>query len=271
VLEDDMRFAHLGAILVGVLVVSTTSVAQRGPGGTAVAGLTPAQQQAFDEGRRIFAKQYTMADGLGPVFNDESCADCHRNGGGSNRTVTRFGRLDRGTFDPLAELGGSLIQARGVGIVTTSDGTLTFLGERVPAEATVTARRRSTSLQGLGLVDAVPDDTWRAIEEAERLTDQATAGRAHLVRVFSSVGQTAVGKFGWKAQVPSLFRFSGEALLNEMGITNPGFRDETCPQGNCALLAFNPHPCAQRRWPRRDGDCGLHDHAGAAVQRCHHR
>src|SRR5262245_24097568 len=101
-----MWFSRVGAVLIGVFAVSLTSAAQQGqPGGTPVAGLTPAQRQAFDEGRRTFAKRYTMADGLGPVFNDDSCADCHRNGGGSNRTVTRFGRIDRGTFDPLAELG----------------------------------------------------------------------------------------------------------------------------------------------------------------------
>jgi hypothetical protein len=42
--------------------------------------------------------------------------------------------------------------------------------------------------------------------------------------------------------VPSLFVFSGDAYLNEMGITNPIFPNENCPQGNCALLAANPLP-----------------------------
>jgi CxxC motif-containing protein (DUF1111 family) len=49
-----------------------------------------------------------------------------------------------------------------------------------------------------------------------------------------------VGRFGWKAQVPTLFQFSGDAYLNEMGITNPEFQGENCPQGNCAALAHNP-------------------------------
>jgi hypothetical protein len=43
-------------------------------------------------------------------------------GGGSNRTVTRFGRMEGGIFDPLSELGGSQIQTRGIGTVATSDG-----------------------------------------------------------------------------------------------------------------------------------------------------
>ena len=42
--------------------------------------------------------------------------------------------------------------------------------------------------------------------------------------------------------MPSLFVFSGDAYLNEMGITNPLFPTENCPRGNCAELAFNPFP-----------------------------
>jgi len=51
-----------------------------------------------------------------------------------------------------------------------------------------------------------------------------------------------VGRFGWKAQVPTLFQFAGDAYLNEMGITNPEFPNESCPQGDCAALLHNPVP-----------------------------
>ena len=108
-----MRSVSAGVLaVVFVAVLSLESIAQqRGQGGIPVAGLTPAQQLDFNDGSRAFARDYRVEDGLGPVFNDESCADCHRNGGGSNRTVRRFGRIDeRGDFDRLAELGGSLIR-----------------------------------------------------------------------------------------------------------------------------------------------------------------
>jgi CxxC motif-containing protein (DUF1111 family) len=55
-------------------------------------------------------------------------------------------------------------------------------------------------------------------------------------------GRAAVGTFGWKAQVPTLTQFAADAMLNEMGITNPLFRDEACPQGDCRALDFNPAP-----------------------------
>lgn len=166
--------------------------------------------------------------------------DCHRNGGGTNRTVRRFGRLDRGVFDSLAELGGSLIQSRGIGSVTTVAATHDFVGERTPPDEMVTTLRRSHALQGFGLVDAVPDDTWGAIAQTQLQADPSTAGRVNIVLEIST-GRAAVGTFGWKAQVPTLMQFAGDALLNEIGITNPLFRDEACPQGDCwAALDFNP-------------------------------
>jgi CxxC motif-containing protein (DUF1111 family) len=239
-----MRSIHAGAVACGLSGVLCLQVLaqQPAPGPIPVIGLTPAQRAAFNEGSRVFTKRYTVAEGLGPVFNDDACNDCHRNGGGSNRTAGRFGRLDRGVFDPLAELGGSLVQSRGIGSVTTEAGTHTFTGESTPATATVSTRRRSHTLLGLGLVDAVPDETWLALAQAQRQADASTAGRAHQM-LDPSTGRTVVGKFGWKAQVPSLRIFSGDALLNEMGITNPLFRAEACPQGDCwAAIDFNPAP-----------------------------
>ena len=228
--------------LAAAAVMSFQLMAQQNPPGAApVAGLTPAQRLAFDEGGRTFSKTYDIADGLGPVFNDRSCVACHRGGGGGNRTVTRFARIENGIFDPLVELGGSLIQSRGIGLITTRDGAHDFGGERVPAEANVRTARRTTTALGLGFVDAVPDDTWLAIAQAEAAADDGTAGRVNVVLNLAT-GRGAVGKFGWKAQVPSLLQFSAEALLNEQGITNPQFRDENCPQGDCAALAFNPAP-----------------------------
>jgi len=40
--------------------------------------------------------------------------------------------------------------------------------------------------------------------------------------------------------VPSLLVFSGDAYLNEMGITNPLFPEENCSQGDCGSLRYNP-------------------------------
>jgi len=210
--------------------------------GQALAGLTEAQRSAFADGLADFSAVEDVTDGLGPVFNERSCAACHSvpaTGGGSNRTVTRFARRVNGAFDPLANLGGTLMQDHAIG---PADGSPhTFAPETVPAAATIVVHRRSTPLFGLGLVDATADADFVALAQAEAGRRDGTAGRVSLIDNIRA-GMKTVGKFGWKAQVPTLFQFSGDAYLNEMGITTPDFLAENCPQGNCAELSFNPLP-----------------------------
>ncbi|MBJ6764400.1 hypothetical protein JGU66_26820 [Myxococcaceae bacterium JPH2] len=208
-------------------------------------GLTGAQQALFSEGRDAFAEEEDAADGLGPVFNGNSCAACHIQGavGGAGETVeTRFGRRNPdGTFDPLDASGGSLIQTTGIGVQSAE---CAFAGEQVPASANVVAGRLTTPLFGLGLVDAVPDSTFIHLADTQRQYQPRTAGRVSMVNN-PPVGTQTVGKFGWKAQVPSLLVFSADAYLNEMGITTSIFPRDNCPQGDCALLArCDPRPDA---------------------------
>src|SRR5438067_11207628 len=85
--------------------------------GDPIPGLTAQQNDAFADGKNDFAEVESVADGLGPVVNGRSCAECHSVpavGGGSERTVTRFGTTANGQFDPLAQFGGSLIQDHGI-------------------------------------------------------------------------------------------------------------------------------------------------------------
>ncbi len=189
----------------------------------------------FHVGKEAFEDVEDAGDGLGPVFNDVSCASCHSQGatgGGSVILETRFGRLSGGVFDPLTHLGGSLIQTTGIGLV----GTINYVGEVVPPDANVVARRRSTPLFGLGLVDAVPDSLLQQIADFQQSHTPATAGRLHIVEDIASGGDLRVGKFGWKCQVATLATFSGDAYVNEMGITTPMFPIENAPQGDESLL-----------------------------------
>lgn len=209
--------------------------------GDPIAGLTPAQQALFADGKADFESVETVTpDGLGPVFNGKSCAECHLTpaiGGASTTVETRFGRILNGKFDPMTEFGGSLIQTTGIG----SQGPTNFVGETVPHEATIVAHRLTTPLFGLGLVDAVPDDEFKAIALVQKIVSPSTAGKVAMVTDLAS-SHLKVGKFGWKCQNPNLHQFAGDAYLNEMGITNPQFPQESCPQGDCNLLVDNPVP-----------------------------
>jgi CxxC motif-containing protein (DUF1111 family) len=208
--------------------------------GEPIRGLSRDELGSFTEGQAAFEQVEDVADGLGPVFNGTSCGGCHNvgaTGGGSETLETRFGTTTQGVFDPLTQLGGSLIQVNGIGM----QGACDFVGEQVPAQATIVARRRTTPLFGLGLVDAVPDATLIALAHRQARSQPATAGRPNMVTDVVT-GQTAVGRFGWKSQVPNLLQFAADAYLNEMGITTPLFPDENCPQGDCSLLACDPVP-----------------------------
>jgi CxxC motif-containing protein (DUF1111 family) len=210
--------------------------------GDPLPNLTPDQSALFTQGQAEFVNVETVGDGLGPVFNEASCVTCHATptaGGAGARLETRFGRVFNRVFDPLAELGGSLIQDHAIDATVGYTGTYKFVPEVVPPQANVTAKRRTTPLFGLGLVEAVPDELFLHIAIAQ--SNSETAGRVNMVTNLVT-GQQAVGRFGWKDQHATLFDFASDAYLNEMGITTPLFPNENCPQGNCAALAFDPLP-----------------------------
>ena len=163
------------------------------------------------------------------------CHSVGATGGGSETVETRFGTRVRRTFDPLENLGGWLVQTDGIG----GQGACVFVGEQVPPQATIVARRRTTPLFGLGLVDAVPDADLIGLARQQRRRRWRTAGRPNMVLDIVT-GELAVGRFGWKSQVPNLLHFSADAYLHEMGITTPLAPLENCPQGDCALLACDP-------------------------------
>jgi CxxC motif-containing protein (DUF1111 family) len=127
----------------------------------------------------------------------------------------------------------------GLALLTLGGGRQIQFGDPLPPEANVVAHRRTAPLFGLGLVDAVADQTLIDLAQFEQENTPETAGRALvLTDVFS--GQPRVGRFGWKCQIGTVATFSGNAFLNEMGITTPFFPHENPPQGDVVLLEANP-------------------------------
>lgn len=215
--------------------------------GDPLPALTGEELDLFASGKSEFKRTFSVADGLGPVFNGRSCVACHglpATGGDSGVVERRFATVTNGAFDELSVLGGPTLQTEGIGHV----GSCTFSGETIPQEATIVADRKTSPLFGLGLVDSVPDETLLKIANRQQRKTPDTAGQLNMVTDVTT-GLLSVGKFGWKAQTPSLLHFAAEAFHTEMGITNPFFPDDLCPQGDCAALAV----CDPAADPEDDG------------------
>jgi CxxC motif-containing protein (DUF1111 family) len=207
------------------------------PGGFALPlpGLTAGELAAFRAGSLDFNTAETVETGLGPIYNNVSCLACHNVpalGGSSHTTVTRFGETTEGVFDPLKQLDGSLLHAKAIAPV---------LQEVVPAQANTTALRITPALYGSGLIEAIPD---AAIIANANLPKPAGVGGRVAIITDVATGESRVGRFGWKAQHATLLGFSGDALNNEIGITNRLYPKAAAPDGNEALLAEFVSPSA---------------------------
>jgi CxxC motif-containing protein (DUF1111 family) len=176
--------------------------------------------RSFNDDRFIFEEVERRADGLGPVYNAQSCRECHQNvatGGASQIAEHRTGRLEDGVF--FESLGGSLVHSR---------ATDPRIVERVSPADQVRTFRISTNTLGAGYVEAIPNMAILAVRNAQPAAMRGTVVPAP---VLEANGQARIGRFGWKAQHASLVSFSADAYLNEMGITSPLLPEENTSSG----------------------------------------
>jgi CxxC motif-containing protein (DUF1111 family) len=226
-----LRTAKLGAQQEAVVVGTEF--------GDPVQGITGIEFELFRLGLEDFTEVETPDEGLGPVFNGRSCAECHsvpRIGGSSAITEVRAGiRKEDGSFEEYP--GGTVMQMFSIPPHETQ--------VTIPPEINVIARRKSLALFGNGLVEAIPDAVLIALEDPDDLDSDGISGRAHRVHD-KATDQLRIGRFGWKAQQATLLAFGAEAYRDEMGITNDLFPEEACPGGDCEKIAFfNPVPGLQ--------------------------
>jgi CxxC motif-containing protein (DUF1111 family) len=184
-----------------------------------------ADQVKFDEVEAI-------ADGLGPLYNAQSCRECHQNpvsGAGSQVTELRVGHRGPGSHFENPEIpiahGGEVIKGRSLvndrAICPNAAFPSTEIQERVPDSETIRTTRISLNLLGDGFVEGVADQTLIELAHQQcKASHGKICGQVLYVPIVEAPGQTGVGRFGWKDQQASLLSFSGDAYLNEMGITN---------------------------------------------------
>jgi CxxC motif-containing protein (DUF1111 family) len=246
--------------------------------GAPITGLNAAQQAFFTAAQASFAVIETGANGLGPGFNEVSCAACHANpsvGGASPATNPQVtdGKADGATnvIPSFLTANGPVREARFVlNPNGTADGNvhdIFSIQGRADAPGCVFAQpnfaaevarnnvifRIPTSTFGDGFVEVVSDATLQSAFTAQAQKN-ASLG---ISGTFNHAGNTGnISRFGWKAQNASLLLFAGEAYNVEEGITNdlfPNERGNVTDPGATVPAACSPIPLPEDTVPSVDG------------------
>lgn len=206
----------------------------------------------------------TARDGLGPFFNARSCAGCHFKDGrgrppafdgerptgflvrlgvpgghdavGGTLGDDRYGSQVQDDavlgFAPEARVLVRYTEAPG----TYADGTrfslrrprIEFRDEAYgPIAGLAVSARVANQMSGMGLLEAVPASALEALADPDDRDGDGVSGRAN--RVWDVRRQThTVGRFGWKAEQPTVRQQVASAFHGDMGITSSVFNAENC-------------------------------------------
>lgn len=193
-------------------------------------------------------------DGLGPTFNARSCAACHlKDGRGSpefagDMTTGLLLRLSIPGTDkfggPKAEpnYGGQLNDHGIPGV--PKEGTIKVEYEEIPGEFAdgtkyslrkpvytiidqqfgelhkdvMISPRVGQHIIGMGLLEAIPEKDILANADAEDKNNDGISGRPNYVWN-AAENKKSLGRFGWKANQPSVKQQTAGAYLGDIGIT----------------------------------------------------
>lgn len=251
-----------------------------------VPGLSGEQDRTFAVGNNFFNDNWVTApsstaarDGLGPLFNAQSCSSCHFHDGRARPpsdpddperglllrlSVPASGGSGSGSGDPGPHptLGDQLqdrairgIPPEGEIEITTvertgrfGDGTRYTLaepryeivgpdGSRLPGTEDVQVSPRiAPAIFGVGLLENVPEDAVLAREDPDDEDGDGISGRANRVADPSGDG-TVLGRFGWKAGVPTVEDQNARALQGDIGITSTLRPDQPCTRSEASCRA----------------------------------
>ena len=184
----------------------------------------------FEADKTKFESQHNILDGLGPVYNEKACVDCHNrpvSGGSAQVTELRVGNLVSGVFqNPTVTIdyGRHTIPARSL---INAQAICADAEENSPDNQSQRTLRQSLTALGDGFIESIADSTIISNGQNVCTSSGGTiCGEVVKVPVLESTasscpnGNLAVGRFGWKSQHASLLSFSSDAYLNEMGVTN---------------------------------------------------
>lgn len=206
-------------------------------------------------------------DGLGPLFNARSCKACHIDGGRGklaqsgelSKPALLFRFLQNNAYTGDKNYGGQLQPlavrlshhkitqpVKGEAQVRVfydevkgkyNDGSVYSLRKPRyeienlaygPLQAqTRLSARYAPAVYGMGLLDAIKESDLLAQQDITDEDNDGISGKYNLVKN-KLTGDTQIGRFGFKGLHATLEQQVAGAFVNDIGITNPIFKNETC-------------------------------------------
>ncbi len=242
--------------------------------GNVIGGLTDEDQRVHDVGDGFFSKTFvpfstnSPAVGLGPLFNQLSCARCHINEG--RGTVPASGQPLQSMFFKLSVPGvdayGAPLPVQGYGIQlqdksiagVNPEGTMqisySYLSEKLadgtdiqlrqpiyqfdnlyttmPANVLYSPRIARPNF-GMGLIEAISEESILRNADPNDANGDGISGKVNYVYDYITRQGNCIGRIGWKAAVPNIKNQVAKALNEDIGITTSIFpvEYETTQQG----------------------------------------
>jgi len=243
--------------------------------------LTRKHRREFVVGNSFFKDNWVTApataenrDGLGPLFHARSCSACHIMDGrgappaGNDEVMT--GLLLRlsvpGNDGPVADpVYGNQLAVRSIpgaqpeaGVqVHWIESATTLSGDEVvnlrrpdikvlrwhygdPAAGLMIGPRLAPPVFGGGLLEAVTESDIEKSADPDDKNNDGISGRVNHVRD-NAKNAKATGRFGWKANVPTLRQQAAEAFHSDFGITTNERPDEPYTVAQAAKLSVFPN------------------------------
>jgi CxxC motif-containing protein (DUF1111 family) len=231
----------LGSLPFAGLLPPDAPIPAPGNAGAPHRALNAAEQAQFLRGRALFDKDFLHDDGVGPVFNGDSCRSCHQ-----DPVIGGAGGIDVNVQRPAVSDGmGGFMAPAATGALAQTHQRVGVAREEIPSDVVFVEERNSPSSLGLGLIETISDATIRANEDPNDDDGDGVRGIAHIL------ADNSIGRFGWKANIPTLESFLRDAMGNEMGVTvpnsgnvfgfladNDGIADPELPQSDVDDIVF---------------------------------
>jgi CxxC motif-containing protein (DUF1111 family) len=206
--------------------------------------------------------------GLGPLFNNNGCITCHvadgRGEAGISGTmlfrISIPGEDEYGGPNPVSGFGTQLQDKALIGYEPEGNVNITYteISGKYPDGTGYSLQKPNYSLSGrissgillsprippsvfgMGLLESIPAEDIISLADESDNNKDGISGKVNWVWNYKT-NEEEIGRFGWKANTPTLLQQTASAYNEDIGITSPYFPLENCySNGMCDTSNDDP-------------------------------